>query len=460
MLRHLVRFGYVVVLGLACFTAPVQAQELKSEPVLVTFGDSVANPNAISDRQLSEMIDAVVPNETERLLIFAQCYGGAFATSEHFNKPNTATMAGTHPNQTARYGGYHQAAAKALRPGKDPMTDQNFTGQTVHDAGVAARFEDGSGDTDATEQPTVGGGMALSDFSLESVVLSGTGVQSRHIVVFAGQPGVGAAKNKDGDKIWGSDSEDRKNIRQNFFWEAGATVHTVGYDGTGGWDHPGTAKGLKAALEEVREQLTYPGVDPSKEQFIFFAGDHGEYRRARQISATIPSGARSVVNVEFAALSPANEDAVVWGSKRTSVSFFVPFDEFYWPIQRDQDGNYLPSHGEGDFIVDITPVGGAARKDTLVLTEFFELFRDEGSDVLGDSPGEGLEFRFEIDKASFLALAGSTLEIGITNANPFPVTVGAFTLSAGAIPKGPHRPFFADGFESGNFNSWSHIVGN
>jgi hypothetical protein len=446
----------VGVLGFACFTVPGQAQELKSEPVLVTYGNSFGNPNAISDRQLSEMINAAVPSQdTKRLLIFVQCYGGAFAKSEHFNKPNTATMAGTHPDQPATYGGYHQAAAKALRPGKDPGTGQNFTGQTVHDAGVAERFEDASGDTDATEQPTVGGGMALSDFSLESVVLSGTGVQSRHIVVFTGRPGIGAAINKDGDKIWGSDSVDQINIRKNFFLEGGAIVHTVGYDGTGVFDYPGTAKGLKAALDEVREELTRPGVDPSKEQFIFFAGDHGVYRKTLQTSATIPSGARSAVSVEFAALSPANEDAIVWGSTRTSVSFFVPFDEFYWPIPRDQEGNYLPSHGQGDFIVDISWVGGAARKDTLVLTDFFELFRDEGSDVLGDSPGEGLEFRFEVDKADFLGFAGSMLEIGITNANPFPVTVGAVTLSAGAIPKGPHRPFFADGFESGDASNWS-----
>lgn len=86
----------------------------------------------ISDQQLSQLIDGAVPAESKRLLIFAQCYGGEFASSKSFQGSNTATTSASKSDEGAQYGGYHEAAAKGLRP------EAGHTGQSVHNEGVAA----------------------------------------------------------------------------------------------------------------------------------------------------------------------------------------------------------------------------------------------------------------------------------------------------------------------------------
>ena len=400
----------------------------------------------ISDQQLSQLIESAVPDESQRLLIFGQCFGGEFASSALFNHPNTATMSASLPDEPAQYGGYHEGAAKGLKP------EAGRTGQSVHNDGEATRFNAGEL---YTEHPTTGGGLPLSQFSLEPATADGN-VRSRHIVVYAGSPGSRLRRNRDtadpeldanGEKQQVYDSADRDAIKKAFEGQPNTTVHSVGGPpsdsdpnaGTDGWDFPGDFNGLARSMYLVSQEMQ-KAADKSKEQFILFVGDHGEYRIGCDAPVTVPPGSRSILSdFKVMSASPALENAMVGDlDNKPSFDFFVPFDDFNVSVMRDSEGNYIPFHSYGDFILEVIPAAGSGTP--IILRTFFEQYRDSGDDILGNQSGEGLQFRFEMGEATFLRnfAHGAPVAIALTNNNPFPVRVGEIAQSTGVIPRGPH----------------------
>ena len=201
---------------------------------------------SIYDFQLRQLLDTYIPtrNAHSSLLVFTECYGGDML-DDFAGRPNTAAISATSPGELAYYGGYHAGAANGLRAGEGRTSDD------VHNAGNATR--------DDRENPQSQGEAV----SLEPVNPDEGPIQSRHVLVYAGQPE---------DRNGPDDYTDRDTIEQNFAGDPNTTVHTVGGAGQAdGWDHPGTYEGLRQALEEISELMN------PNEQFILFVTDHGDY---------------------------------------------------------------------------------------------------------------------------------------------------------------------------------------
>src|SRR5688572_6314558 len=150
------------------------------------FGD-------IDASELSTWMDAHIPMQARKLLILTECYGGSIALSPQFlGAPNTVVISATVPNQTAKYGGYHDDAGRSFQagPGRTAQNIHETAGKgrvtgyapTLHGLPVDKRTMRESG-----EWPVYSGGLAMQNFSLESVSSNGP-VQSRHIIVYMGQP--------------------------------------------------------------------------------------------------------------------------------------------------------------------------------------------------------------------------------------------------------------------------------
>ncbi|HZU86875.1 MAG TPA: hypothetical protein VFF78_05300 [Anaerolineaceae bacterium] len=206
---------------------------------------STSGGERISETQLRTLLDTYIPesNAQSRLLILTQCYGGNMLDSFSSGLTKTTVLSATSEGQTARYGGYDDDAARALRPGA------GRTSADVHAAGTAGKAP--------SETPTSQGGAV----SLEPVSPSGA-IQSRHILIYAGKP----------DSAPGRDVSQRDQIKSNFANQPPptTTITTVGGAGTaGGWDYPGTAQGMTDALKSIQAKMG------PNEQFIMFATDHG-----------------------------------------------------------------------------------------------------------------------------------------------------------------------------------------
>ncbi|HVR75719.1 MAG TPA: hypothetical protein VMT52_15395, partial [Planctomycetota bacterium] len=376
---------------------------------------------------------------TQRLLVFAQCYGGEFAASPFFNLPNTATAAATRTGEQAQYSGYHDDAARALRP------EAGRTGETVHLEGIGGIFM-GAAFNDFPEHPTSGGGLPLSAFSLEPV--TGTGaVRSRHVIVYAGKPDSQPRRDPEtGDTIPDGeggrrrtrDVQDRNNIRINFAGEPNTTVTAVGGPsspddpalGMDGWDFSGTPEGLAAAVAQVGAEIA-ASPDASKEQFILFVGDHGNYRAGGLTQVPLNPNSRSGAASSF----PSLDAAQTIGMEDPGFSFHVSLGDTPRPIVRDGEGRYVPFFGAGDFEIDITPGGSG----TIVLTGYTEQYLELGDDILGNEPGEGLLFRFPVEPGLFRTqLTDKLLDIGITNRTAEALTVLEIAVDTGLVRRGPY----------------------
>jgi hypothetical protein len=251
----------------------------------------------ISAEDLRSLLDRYVPAEAKKLLIFTQCYGGNMATSDALvNAPNIAIASATSPKQTGKYGGYHDDAARALRPA-DGRTAQDLhqtasQGKMTMTPAEGGMLQDKSVLHNNSEWPRTAGGLTLSSFSLDPVSATGP-VKSRHIVIFMGQPEAKQviAQNHDGSITIPSaqgtlmtidDVADRDAVKASFSNEPNTTVTTAGGNpspdnasaGQNGWDFPGDADGLKRAIEQAGQAIR-ASADPATEQFILFVGDHG-----------------------------------------------------------------------------------------------------------------------------------------------------------------------------------------
>ena len=371
---------------------------------------------SITDEKLADQIDLWIPAEVQRLIVFTQCYGGD-CVDNFDGKANTAVASATQPGQLARYGGYDNDAADALKPGA------GRTGKTVHDAGVAGKA--------ASETPTTGGGLALDDFSLEDVTSDGD-VRSRHVVVYAGQP----------DSAAGRDNDQRDAIKANFAGKTNTTVSTVGGDGTGGWDEPGSSVGLARALAVVRRDIL-ASPDPSKEQFILFVTDHGDKHKKKTPATTTVPGCFTMV-CDPVLLDPAFEcwsgaDTAIIGQMQNDPGnepgFSIFLDAQANGIQIPDDGTtvFLP----GELVLNMNhPVHG-----TIPLENFGESVLELSGDLpgmgtVGDLPGEGVRVHFPLAEDLFIAnFFDVIVEVDIVNTRDFPIAIEELSQDTGTMMK-------------------------
>jgi hypothetical protein len=334
---------------------------------------SVSAGDWITGSQLASWIDELIPGTTDRLVVLTECFGGD-AAGAYTGKSNTAVASATAAGETSQYGGYDSGAAGtggasgALRPGA------GRTGQSVHDAGSASKA--------AGESTSTGGGLPLSGFLLEDTSLFGS-VQSRHVLIYAGKPDSGA----------GRDVDQRNTIKSNFGVPSGSTqsttqpntsVRAVGGDGTGGWDKPGSAQGLRQALNDIGNEINAapPG---SKEQFILFVTDHGD-RHQIETPATplsVPRLSDRSWTMPTFTSSPSFNAQTLAADPNNVPGFSLFVDYFANGITRPVSAG--PLFHQGDWRLDLTPA--VAGGQTRILDSFFDVFTElsvDGSNITGD----------------------------------------------------------------------------
>jgi hypothetical protein len=222
-----------------------------------TYGTlCTSSGKSIKDSELRNMLDTFIPTTKSHstLIVLTQCYGGD--TMEALTgRPETTVLSATSPGETAQYGGYDDDSTIALKPGA------NRTSDDVHNAGVAGK--------DPTETPQKSGPTA----SLQPTNEDGD-IKSRHVLVYAGIPWTSSSQP--------ADNWQRDTIENNFAGEYQTTVTTVGGDGTGGWDYPGTFTGLQDAIKDIGQKMN------ENEQFILYVTDHGDIDAYEYLEIFLP----------------------------------------------------------------------------------------------------------------------------------------------------------------------------
>ncbi len=438
---------------------------------LSTFSDSVS----VRASLLARMIEIHVPPEAKKLLVFAQCYGGNVALDPRVRSlTNTTILSATAPGVTARYGGYHDDAARALTPG------DGKTALDVHHAGSLGRHALGLDENEqefgkeniafASEWPLISGTMDAADFSLAPTSNTGE-VRSRHVVFYAGNPSTRLPRlanfggvtvpiddGSTGQPTTITDAADRDQIVNNFTNQPNTTVQTVGGEpaapggskGKDGWDYAGTEIGLLSAIQQAGNAIKQ-SPNPEKEQFILFVGDHGvEGSGSFPASPTTIAGRpapglrspRNVANnsVTFDGFVPFAEDSFAARQMRDAPAnqpgfvMFLDFSAAPVALQRDANGNPRPlfSPGNVELLVFRTPVDAPLR-----LAAFTEQSFDLDADgMLGSVESEGVELFFPVVEEYLLSrLLGGQLHITVTNNSPGPVVVGNIAQIVGSIER-------------------------
>jgi hypothetical protein len=320
--------------------------------------------DSISSDQLRDWINELIPGGNERLLVMTQCFGGNAASSFSM-QPMTSVISATSPGETAKYGGYDNDAANALGPG--PMK----TGANVHAAGNAGKH--------ASETPMTTG--APGGFSLEPVATMGDMIESRHVLVYAGQPGGGGGT---------TDVMQRDKIKMNFMGDA--MVTTVGGAGGGGWDKPGSAKGLREALKDIGTAIMM-SPNPTKEQFIMYITDHGDLHKKESTATPLPQNTPSVPLVpNFPTFSSSLElDPQILIDDSLNNPGFSVFLEPTDPMSYSEFPVF--SNGAFTLLLDNPSPSGADYS----IDSFFDVFTElDNSGIVGDHPGEGIRISFQL----------------------------------------------------------------
>jgi len=431
-----------------------------SLPAFGPFGD-------IDSSELSTWLEAHIPMQAKKLVILTECFGGSIALSPQFiGAPNTVVISATVPNQTAKYGGHHDDAARSTRPGPG-RTAQNIhetaskgrvTGYapTLHGLPVEKRLMRESG-----EWPVYSGGLALQNFSLESVSSTGA-VQSRHIVVYMGQPetktnfvsmidGVTVPSGY-GDPAVISDNADRDAIKTSFSAEMNTTVRTVGGEpdpaditkGQNGWDLPGDQSGLLQAIIEAGNAISN-SPNPSAEQFILFVGDHGQQGTSLFSGAaiTLPITIDAGISPGWKAPTAYDDLGINWKldlGNKPSFTIKITTDN------PRRSGDTVTSAGgvqpatrprPGDFSLEIRP----ANEPPLRLTNFVsQPFDIDGGGSVGDRPGEYWKLFFPVDEDYvFRSLSSAPPTFRLRNNTTSEWTLTEMKLLSGAIARTASR---------------------
>jgi len=377
------------------------------------FGD-------IDAGELSTWLDTHVPWQAKKLLILTECYSGSIALSPQFvNAPNTVVLAATVPNQTAKYGGFHDDAARSSHVG-DGRTAQDIF-ETASKGRITAYAPVIHGLPPAQkrllresgEWPVYSGGLAMQNFSLESVSATGP-VQSRHIIVYMGQPetktiyvaeidGVTVPSDTAGPTPI-SDEADRDIIKSNFSTEMNTTVRTVGGHprpgnpdiGKVGWDLPGDQSGLLKAIIEAGQAISN-SPNPSAEQFILFVGDHGQQGSFGYSGSAVAVPIFVSTEITTTWTAPSLGDSIGYNWKLepgNKPSFTIKISERA-DIGELRAAGVSPRPQPGDFALEIQPASGPL----VVLTDFItQPFDIDGGGKVGDRPGEYWKLHFPVDE--------------------------------------------------------------
>ena len=389
-LRVLLVLAVPILFGLVPSGSPVLA-----ETVSVAYGTLSTQPGEtapIYDDELRLMIDLLIPEYHSMLLVFTECYGGD-KLDNFADKPNCHAVSATSPGQTARYGGYHDNAAQALRPG------DGRTSADVHTAGTKGKHK--------SETPSETG---------EPVSLgtpgSGNGApESRHVLVYAGQPG-GPEKYHD--------DKDRDAIVNNFAGQPNTTVTTVG--GGTGYDFPATRAGMIDALALIGGQMN------ANEQFVLFVTDHGD-------------------------LHHAEEDVNVDIENETSLTIDLPPELLTSMLDAPGNDELTGITCALSPFSEVEPVMVAGQVTVQVghiiapIVEFTPVLFDLNNNGLKDLEGEYWSMFFPIPEPSLVPWTPETFptnaqgnvdfDITITNASPvFPMEFSRVTVDSGPISRG------------------------
>lgn len=422
--RGFVRTGSVLV-----FSAGVVAGILDSAIAGVVQGTlCTTKGDSITSDQLRDWIDELIPGGNQRLLVMTQCYGGNSATS-FSGSGGTSVVSATSAGQTAVYGGYDNDAAGALAPGA------GNTGATVHAAGTAGKH--------ASETPSTGGGAAAGGFSLAPVPAApapADPIHSRHVLVYAGIPDGGGGT---------SDVAQRNQIAANFAGQPNTTVTSVGGAGGGGWNHAGSAAGLRQALKDIGTTIA-GSPQPTKEQFIMYITDHGDLHNKESkevvtgINQTVPltpsAPFRTFTPVELPPTHLAQDP-----SNSAGFSVFLPFHDGSSSIFTAPESAlpYFPANC-WQLNLDNTSPSGA---DYLLGNSSDLMLELNGNGIVGDFPGEGIRVNFGLPHPdtsslfidSFFDVFYNVSLSNFTNFSTHPgnYLVGEFSQDTGNIAKVP-----------------------
>jgi hypothetical protein len=438
-------------------------QTVQSTGLLVTR----AGTPHISSADLFWQIDRYIPRQTPKLLVFAQCYGGNMAMYPLFqNMPNTTVLSATSPNQEAHYGGYHDDAARALKP------ETGRTAENIHEEGSVGKStiipkdpNDTSPDPiDPTqdkatfhkyaELPRITGTVPPNQFLLDPVTNTGP-VHSRHVVIFAGSPdsrmelilrqGTTTIPASIGNLERFSDNGDRDQIRANFLGNPNTTVTAVGGPPDAeGWDYSGDLEGLHKAIQEAGEAIE-ASADPSKEQFILYVTDHGEPGSQMFPSPRIPP--------ESARVRAAGAITVGPGTRATVATNLQPYaiqDTIIDSMLRAADnqpglrlriaasGLNSPQVKAGDFSLELKNDAGLS----LILEDFATGGVDlDGDGILGSQPEEALLAFFPLAETDLInKLIPQPFSIDLINNSSQSLQLNEILLLTGAISMGNSQP--------------------
>lgn len=402
MKRHFIGLHAVLVAIVFSLMAAVSAYAITIKASIVTtYGED------IDVNQLASWIDDLIDSRVQRLIILTECYGGN-AKNAFAGKANTAVASATSAGEEAYGGGYDFHAVAGLTPGPGK------TAQDVHDAGTA--------DKNNKENPTTGGGLALKDFPLDPTSEKGN-VQSRHVLVYAGQPA-----------SMGADKMMRDRIKESFATQYQTEVHTVGGRSTEpGWDKTGSAQSLRDALREIGNAIA-SSSDPSKEQLILFVTDHGDLDNVEDVNIQVPDGdCLTVSNFPTFKSSDLNFNDLV----QPAFCIFLPFfPDLNHPVD--------PSNYQPFFPLDqwhLTIASDANSNNPIVLTNYTELYREFDNNIIGDMLGEGVTLFFPVDRSLFATgFCDVAVNVHIVNLSGSNYTVGTFSQDSGPVPKGTSAP--------------------
>jgi hypothetical protein len=413
--------------------------------------DTATDQVFIQSGTFRSIIDAHIPPETKKLLVMTQCFAGNVANSSSFrDMPNTCILTGTSPNQYGHYGGYHDDAARTLSPAAGKTATQ------VHQAGITGRFSvpppppgEGPDDEDTlfgfSEFPMTSGTIAPGDFSLEPVTADGN-VRSRHLVLYAGKPsnvqeGIEIHNQHTvpihkATKMTVGDIVDRERIKQNFANQPNTTITTAGGGGTDGWDFPGSAAGLTAAIKKAGDKIK-KSPKPELEQFILFMGDHGEQGDTSVVqnpNRVVPPNSRSSIASGFKSFdsgSTAVQQMEQDSFNVPKIGLFLPFDQS--PMNQIP-GNPSPLFEPNQLEIQIK----AANQFTTTLSFFDQALIDyNGDGALGNFPGEGISISFPLmEHILFGYLLDTELDIDLINHSSREITVDSLHLLTGLIERG------------------------
>lgn len=396
----------------------------------------------------SDMIKKYIPAETDKLLVLAQCYGGDMASNPKLNQlPQIAIVSATSPGEEAFYGGYHDDAARALKP-------DGRTGLITHQQGSKGKHP--------LETPMISGTLAPAKFSL-APTKPNSNIEGRVVIAFFGRPTTRNEWLKTGPKghtipapaNWSpngpavtqggytktaiNDDVDAAQIRKNFAGQIQTTVIVVGGKaGRKGYDHAGSVTGLMNAIKAAGKLIKGPQNknDVSKWQLIFFAGDHGELGRRIAVNKTVPAGGKTKVAVKKKTISKSQQlvDALLSDpDAQPGFTVSVSFAGQHYPLQH-QPGGYQDVFAAGSIHLEVIPVtpGGPIRLTTMQQT-IFDISDDA---ILGNEPGEGVELFFPTDKQVFInRLQDTEIELYLTNNSTMSLLITEITQVSGGVSR-------------------------